>query len=114
MSFEKHQRILVLDPKYIEGLFSQLLVAHGEDLLDGRNVVRTIGGFWDDTEHTRIRAATFPTTITGQPLTDGRVAFTALWQADLAAEFDAGAFPMVEELTPERLEELVPQPTLMP
>ncbi|MEI7532849.1 MAG: hypothetical protein WCK57_00635 [Verrucomicrobiae bacterium] len=55
----------------------------------------------------------FPTTITGQPLVDGRVAFTALWQSDLAREFDAGAFPMVEELTPERLAELTPQPVIL-
>lgn len=110
MSFETRTRILAVPANMVEPLFVQLRDQHGEELPDGSNLIRTIGGNWDDTEHTRIRAATFPTTITGQPLTDGRIAFVALWQADLSAEYDAGAFPMVEELTPERLAELTPQP----
>jgi hypothetical protein len=50
-------------------------------------------------------------TITGQPLTDGRVAYTCLWQADLAAAFDRGDIKGVEELTGEQLADLTPQPS---
>lgn len=109
MSFETTLRTLAVPADLVEPLFAQLLADHGEDLPDGRLIVRTIGGHWDDGDHTRIRAATFPTTIKGTTLTDGRVAFTALWQSDLAAEFDAGAFPEVEELTQEQLEGLLPE-----
>jgi hypothetical protein len=47
-------------------------------------------------------------TITGQPLTDGRVAFTCLWQSDLAAAFDRGDIAGVAELSAEELAGLTP------
>lgn len=108
MSFENRQRTLALSPELIGTLFPSLLAEHGEELPDAGTVIKTIGGHWDDSEHTRIRAASFPTTITGQQLKDGRIAFTALWQSDLAAEFDSGAFPGVEELSAEQLFNLIP------
>jgi hypothetical protein len=52
--------------------------------------------------------------IVGQPLTDGRVAYTCLWQSDLAAAFDAGGIEGVEELSAEELAELTPEPEGMP
>jgi hypothetical protein len=110
MSFQTATRILAVSPGSVEALFSQLVATYGEDLPDGREIVKTIGAHWDDTEHTRIRAATFPTTITGIPLTDGRVAFVAMWQADLAAEFDTNGLLGVEELTKEQFAGLIPQP----
>jgi len=110
MSFGDTYRIIALAPELIEPLFGQLLAAYGEDLPDGTRIVRTIGGHWDDTAHTRKRAASFPSTITGQLLTDGRYAFRALWQSDLMAEFDANGIPGIEELTEEQLAALTPQP----
>jgi hypothetical protein len=112
MSFENNHRTLAITPEVIGSLLPSLLETYGENLPDGNTTVRTIGGHWDDADRTRIRAASFPTTITGKQLTDGRIAFTALWQTDLAAEFDTGSFPMVEKLTPERLAELTTQPEL--
>ncbi|NBW18684.1 MAG: hypothetical protein EBR82_63000, partial [Caulobacteraceae bacterium] len=57
----------------------------------------------------RIRAASLADgTITGMTLTDGRLAFRCLWQADLAAAFDAGEIDGVEQLTEEELASLIP------
>jgi hypothetical protein len=107
MNFETTDRIIAVAPEAVETLFSQ----YGEALPDGPRSVRTIGGHWDDAAKTRIRAASLHDgTITGQPLTDGRVAFRCLWQADLAAAFDAGDIAGVAELTAEELAALTPTP----
>ena len=91
-------------------MFPALVAHYGQELPDaGRNVL-TIGGHYDDAAKTRIRAASLTDgTITGMPLTDGRVAFRCLWQADLAAAFDAGEIGGVEQLTEEQLASLTPQ-----
>jgi len=114
MSFSNTYRIIALAPELVGPLFTQLRSTCGEDLPDGYTIVHTLGAHWDDGEHTRKRAASFPTTITGQPLTDGRVAFRALWQSDLMAEFDANGIPGVEELTEEQLAALLPAPETLP
>lgn len=111
MSYETTARTIAVSPEAVETLFPALLAQYGEALPDGPRSVQTIGGHWDDAAQTRIRAASLHKgTITGQPLTDGRVAFTCLWQADLAAAFDAGDIAGVEQLTAERLAELTPVP----
>jgi hypothetical protein len=90
MSYETTSRTIALDPEAVATLFPALLAQYGEALQDGAESITTIGGHWDDSDKTRIRAASLHKgTITGQPLTDGRVAFTCLWQSDLAAAFDA-------------------------
>jgi hypothetical protein len=82
---------------------------YGEELPDGNRSVRTIGGHWDNAEKTRIRAASLTEgTITGQLLTDGRLAFRCLWQSDLAKDFDDGKINGAEELTEAQLAELIP------
>jgi hypothetical protein len=109
MSFETKSRTMALDPKDIPSLFGGLLEQFGEELHDGQKHILTIGAHWDDSEHTRIRAASLTDgTITPQPLTDGRVAFTALWQTDLAVAYDSGKLQGVEELSPEKLLSLTP------
>jgi hypothetical protein len=91
MSYELTSRTIALDPEAVATRFPALLAQYGEALPDGAETITTIGGHWDDSAQTRIRAASLHKgTITGQPLTDGRVAFTCLWQADLAAAFDRG------------------------
>ena len=110
MSFQATSRIIALSPDIVPVLFPALVATYGEELPDGNRTIRTIGAHWDDVEQTRIRAASLEHgTITPTTLTDGRVAFRCLWQSDLAAEFDAGAFPEVEELTQEQLEGLLPE-----
>ena len=92
-----------------------LLAQYGEELPDASESIVTIGGHWDDSDKTRIRAASLHDgTITGQPLTDGRVAYTCLWQADLAAAFDRGDIAGVAELTSEELAGLMPVAEGMP
>lgn len=111
MSYETTERIIAVAPEAAETLFPQLLAQYGEALPDGAENVITIGGHWDDGAKTRIRAASLHKgTITGQPLTDGRVAFTCLWQADLVAAFDAGQISGAEELTQLQLAQLTQQP----
>lgn len=112
MSFEQTPRIIALHPDNIPAILSPLLAQYGEELPDGFRTIRTIGAHWDDGDHTRMRAADFPTTITGQPLSDGRVAFTALWQSDLAAALPT--IPGVQELTPAELTALTPPPEPLP
>lgn len=115
MSFETHPRTLALAPALAEVLLPQLHAIYGEDLPDGPRTIRTIGAHWDDSMHTRIRAAESPRTATGRMLTDGRVAFSGiLWQSDLAAAFDATGIAGVEELTDTQLAALTPAPEPMP
>jgi hypothetical protein len=54
------------------------------------------------------------TSRTGQPLSNGRVAFTCLWQSDLAAAFDRGDIEGVAELSADELAGLMPEPEGMP
>ena len=109
MSYELTPRTIALTPEAVATLFPKLLAQYGEALPDGAESIVTIGGHWDDSDKTRIRAASLHKgTITGRALTDGRVAFTCLWQEDLAAAFDAGEIEGVEELSAEELAELTP------
>lgn len=111
MNFETTERIIAVAPQAVETLFPQLLVEYGEVLPDADRQILTIGGHWDDADKTRIRAASLTDgTITGQPLTDGRVAFRCLWQADLAAAFEEEGIEGVEQLSEEQLAALTPAP----
>ena len=115
MAFEQTERTIAVAPEAVATLFPALLAQYGEALPDGPRSVQTIGGHWDDAEKTRIRAASLHGgTITGQPLTDGRVAFRCLWQADLAAAFDAGQIEGAEQLTEQQLADLTPNPDMQP
>jgi len=108
-NFETTERIIAVAAEAVGTMFQQLLAQYGQELPDaGRNVL-TIGGHYDDAAKSRIRAASLTDgTITGQPLTDGRLAFRCLWQADLAAAFDAGEIGGVEQLTEEQLASMTP------
>jgi len=109
-NFEPTERIIAVPAEAVATMFPQLLAQYGQELPDaGRNVL-TIGGHYDDAAKSRIRAASLTDgTITGMPLTDGRVAFRCLWQADLAAAFDAGEIAGVEELDAAELSTLTPE-----
>jgi hypothetical protein len=115
MAFETRQRIIAVAPTALNALFQDLLNQYGEYLNDGPRRIKTIGAFYGDTAHTVMGAASLENgTIVPQILTDSRLAFRCLWQADLAAAFDAGNLPGAEELTEEELAELLPQPTSQP
>jgi hypothetical protein len=115
MSYELTERTIAVAPEAIATLFPQLLAQYGEALPDGAESVTTIGGHWDDSAQTRIRAASLHNgTITGQSLTNGKLAFRCLWQSDLAKDFEDGKIDNVEELTQEQLTELTPQPEEVP
>jgi hypothetical protein len=111
MSYETTDRIITVVPEAVQTLFSQLLAQYGEALPDAGRQIVTIGGHWDDADKTRIRAASLTNgTITGQLLTNGKLAFRCLWQADLAKDFDDGKVAGVEEITQEQLTALTPNP----
>lgn len=114
-NFETTERIIAVPAEALGTMFPQLLAQYGQELPDaGRNVL-TLGGHWDDADKTRLRAASLTDgTITGMPLTDGRLAFRCLWQADLAGAFDAGEIEGVEQLTEEQLAVLTPEPEGLP
>ena len=115
MSYELTQRTIAVASEAVATLFPALNAQYGEELSYGSGSTRTIGAFWNDAEKTSIYAASMLRgNIVGQPLTDGRVAFTCLWQADLAAAFDAGGIEGVEQLTEEQLAALTPEPEVMP
>jgi hypothetical protein len=115
MSYELTSRTIAVAPASVATLFPQLLAQYGEALPDGPRSIVTIGGHWDDSAQTRIRAASLTDgTITGQMLTDGRVAFTCLWQSDLAAAFDNGGIEGVEQLSVEEFAALTPIAEVMP
>ncbi len=112
MNFETTERIIAVPADAVSTVFPDLLAQYGQELPDGGRSILTIGGHWDDAAKTRIRAASLTDgTITGQPLTDGRLAFRCLWQADLAAAFDAGQIADAEQLTEAELATLLPPPT---
>lgn len=108
MSFESKERIIAIDPSLINGMIVDLMSKYGEPLLDGNETIITIGAHWDDGEKTRIRAASFyKGTIVGTELSDGRVAFRCLWQADLSSAFDRGEISHAKELTEEQFNNLL-------
>ncbi len=114
-NFETTERIIAVPAEAVGTMFPELLAQYGQELPDAGRSILTIGGHHDDAAKTRIRAASLTDgTITGQPLTDGRLAFRCLWQADLAAAFDAGEIDGVEQLTEEQLSALIPQPSTAP
>jgi hypothetical protein len=114
-NFEPTDRIIAVPAGAVATMFPTLLAQYGQELPDAGRSILTIGGHWDDAQKTRIRAASLTDgTITGQPLTDGRLAFRCLWQADLAAAFDAGEIDGVEQLTQEQLTALTPEPEALP
>jgi hypothetical protein len=109
-NFETTERIIAVPAEAVGTMFPDLLAQYGQESPDAGRSILTIGGHWDDAQQTRIRAASLTDgTITGQPLTDGRLAFRCLWQADLAAAFDAGQITGAEELTQLQLAQLTPQ-----
>ena len=114
MSFESTPRIIAVDAVTAANLFTYLTQQNGEYLPtgDGTANVKTIGAFWDDTEHTRLWAADIVGgSIAGQRLVDGRVAFTCLWQSDVAAAFDAGQLQgNIQQLSIDEFTALTPQP----
>ena len=110
MSFENTERIAAIAPADVATVFPALVAQFGEPMPDGDLEIVTIGAHWDDSAKTRKRAASLTDgTITGIPLTDGRVAFRCLWQSDLAAAWGGGLLPQVEQLTEEQFQALLPQ-----
>ncbi len=110
-NFETTERIIAVPAEAVGTMFPTLLAQYGQELPDGNRQILTIGGHWDDVAKTRIRAASLHDgTITGQPLTNGKLAFRCLWQSDLAKDFDDGKIAGVEELTQEQLTALAPNP----
>jgi hypothetical protein len=106
MSFELNPRIIAVDAGTAAHLFPILTEQYGEYLPtgDGSIAVKTIGAFWDDTEHTKLRAADINMgTIMGQRLTDGRLAFICLWQFRVAYAFDQGQITgNIQQLTEQQ------------
>lgn len=111
MPYETTERIIAVQPADVATLFPALNAQYGEELSFGSGTTRTIGAFWNDAEQTSIYAASMERgSIAPTVLTDGRVAFTCLWQTNLAAAFDAGQITGAEELTQLQLAQLTPQP----
>jgi hypothetical protein len=110
-NFEQTERIIAVPDEAVSTMFPQLLAQYGQELPDGNRKILAIGGHWDDAAKTRIRAASLhDETVTGQPLTNGKLAFRCLWQSDLARDFEDGKITGVEELAQEQLTALTPNP----
>lgn len=109
MAFEQTERIIAVPADAVGTLFQDLLNQYGEYLNDGPRRIKTIGAFYGDSARTVMGAASLEAgTIVPQVLTDSRLAFRCLWQADLAAAFDAGQIAGVEELDEAELATLTP------
>jgi len=114
-NFETTERIIAVPAEAVGTMFPDLLAQYGQELPDAGRSILTIGGHYDDAEKTRIRAASLTDgTITGQSLTDGRLAFRCLWQAALASAFDAGKIEGAAQLTEAQLSALILQPSTAP
>lgn len=113
MPFETTERIIAVAADAVGTLFPALLAEYGEELSYGSGTTRTIGAFWNEPEKQRIYAASIERgSIAPTVLTDGRLAYRCLWQADLAAAFDAGQITGAEELTEQQLADLTPEPAV--
>ena len=111
MAFEQTERIIAVPADAVATLFPALLAEYGEELSYGSGTTRTIGAFWNEPERIRIYAASIKRgSIAPTALTDGRLAYRCLWQADLAAAYDAGQITGAEELTEQQLADLTPEP----
>jgi hypothetical protein len=111
MPYDTTERIIAVQPEAVATLFPALNAQYGEELSYGSGTTRTIGAFWNDAEQTSVYAASMERgSIAPTVLTDGRLAYRCLWQADLAAAFDAGEIEGVEELTSEQLADLLVTP----
>ena len=111
MAFEQTERIIAVPADAVGTLFPALLEQYGEELSYGSGTTRTIGAFWNEPEKQRIYAASIERgSIAPTVLADGRLAYRCLWQADLAAAFDAGQITGAEELTEQQLADLTPEP----
>lgn len=84
-----------------------LVEQYGEEAQDALLTVKTLACGWDDSEHTRLRALRFPSTVSLTDLKDGRKAYTALWSLVLLDAIDRGAIPDIVELTQEELIDLI-------
>jgi hypothetical protein len=108
MHFEDTFRIFAFPPSLVDDL-PGLIADYGVNGTLNRKPVRTIAAGWDDVEHTRKRPLTFPETASLTLLTDGWVAYNAMWSLALVAAKAAGTDPMLseaKELTEEQFEEL--------
>ena len=87
--------------------FLRLAAAHGTDERDGLNTVKTLLVCWDDTDHTRLRAASYPENVVPVKLKDGRVLISGLWSKKALAAI-ARADVVAAELSKAELDPLLP------
>lgn len=107
MKFETTERIFAIHPSKLDAFLLDAISKFGENLPDGRQVLRTIAGHWDNSTKTRIRAASLQSgSISGTLLSDGRIAFICLWQSDLIRDFEDGNIPDIDELTIDQFTQL--------
>ena len=104
--FDLVERMLVFTPTEADAFLKQL-TANGADAQDGQRTVRTILLTWDDTEHTRVRAASYPETIQPVVLKDGRVMVSGLWSKKGLAAVGRAEVVAVE-LTKPQIDDLLP------
>lgn len=95
------------------GQLPEIIQEYGSPAWDGNIFVeKTLACGWDDSERTRLRALRFPETVSLTELTDGRLAYTALWSVPILEAFQNGVFDGVQELNLEQLQELIPVPEM--
>ena len=106
-NFEPQFRTFCFPATLVEQI-PTLIEQFGDDAMDGNQSYRTIAAGFDDSEHTKLRALRFPETASLTELSDGRMAYTALWSLALLQAFREGLFPDAQELTQEELQALLP------
>ena len=87
--------------------FLRLAAAHGTDERDGLNTVKTLLVCWDDTDHTKLRAASYPENVVPVKLKDGRVLISGLWSKKALAAI-ARVDVVAAELSKAELDPLLP------
>ena len=102
--FELEERAVAVELGAVTALFARG-PTEGSELRDGLRTVRTVLAVWDDAEHTRLRPAEYPGTVSPVALKDGRVAISGLWAKGVLARSDKAVEPVasVEALRPARL-----------
>lgn len=86
--FELNKRIFAIEANAVNELLQTLLAKYGVKVLDGERIINTLGVFQNTLDRADGYYATdFMRTITPSALTDGRLAFSCYWNAQLAQDF---------------------------
>lgn len=105
--FKDSEEFVMFSPLMVSQLKS-LTVLHGDIARDGPKEFRTLMAHWDDTDHTRKRAADFPISCSPSLLINGNLCAIGLWSDKAISSILNGDYPLASVITEEEFKNLLP------